>query len=56
MIILSVLLGFFATSIPGVGGIVGFLNSTYFLQDYVGKTGEHYSFFPSGIVYITFSN
>ncbi|TRX43042.1 DNA translocase FtsK [Flavobacterium restrictum] len=38
MIIIAVLFGFFATSLPELGGTIGFeLNS--FLQDYIGKTG-----------------
>ena len=38
MIIISVLLGFYATSLPELGGTIGFeMNS--FLQDYVGKIG-----------------
>ena len=38
IIIISILLGFFATSLPELGGTIGFeMNS--FLQDYVGKTG-----------------
>ena len=38
IIIISIFLGFFATSLPELGGTIGFeMNS--FLQDYVGKTG-----------------
>ena len=38
IIVISVLFGFFATSLPVLGGTIGFeMNS--FLQDYVGKTG-----------------
>ncbi len=38
IIIISILLGFFFTSLPELGGTIGFeMNS--FLQDYVGKTG-----------------
>ena len=38
IIVISVLFGFFATSLPVLGGTIGFeINS--FLQDYVGKTG-----------------
>lgn len=53
MIILSVLLGFFATSIPELGGIVGF-ELNLFLQDYVGKTGTLLLLFFGVIVYIIF--
>ena len=38
IIIISILLGFFATSLPQLGGTIGFEMSS-FLQDYVGKTG-----------------
>ena len=38
IIIISVLLGFFATSLPELGGTIGF-EMNLFLQDYVGKTG-----------------
>ena len=38
IIVISILFGFFATSLPELGGTIGFeMNS--FLQDYVGKTG-----------------
>ena len=53
MIILSVLLGFFDTSIPELGGIVGF-ELNLFLQDYVGKTGTLLLLFFGVIVYIIF--
>ncbi|KQB43857.1 Cell division protein FtsK [Flavobacterium daejeonense] len=38
MINLSVLFGFFATSLPELGGIIGY-ELNLFLQDYIGKTG-----------------
>ncbi|WP_396211620.1 DNA translocase FtsK [Flavobacterium sp.] len=38
IIILSVLFGFFATSMPELGGTIGF-EMNQFLQDYIGKTG-----------------
>jgi S-DNA-T family DNA segregation ATPase FtsK/SpoIIIE len=38
IIILSVLFGFFATSLPELGGVVGY-ELNLFLQDYIGKTG-----------------
>ena len=38
IIILSVLFGFFATSMPELGGTIGF-EMNQFLQDYIGKIG-----------------
>ena len=38
LVILSVLFGFFATSLPELGGVVGF-ELNLFLQDYIGKVG-----------------
>ncbi len=38
IIIISILLGFFAVSLPELGGTIGF-EMNLFLQDYVGKTG-----------------
>jgi S-DNA-T family DNA segregation ATPase FtsK/SpoIIIE len=38
IIVLSVLFGFFATSVPELGGTVGY-ELNLFLQDYIGKTG-----------------
>ncbi|KDN54657.1 DNA translocase FtsK [Flavobacterium seoulense] len=38
MINLSVLLGFFATSLPELGGVIGY-ELNILLQDYIGKTG-----------------
>ena len=38
IIILSVLFGFFATSLPELGGIIGY-ELNLFSQDYIGKTG-----------------
>jgi DNA segregation ATPase FtsK/SpoIIIE, S-DNA-T family len=53
IIILSVLLGFFATSLPELGGIIGYeLNS--FSQDYIGKTGTLLVLFFGLIIYLIF--
>ena len=38
IIILSILLGFFATSLPELGGTIGY-EMNLFSQDYIGKTG-----------------
>jgi S-DNA-T family DNA segregation ATPase FtsK/SpoIIIE len=38
IIILSVLFGFFATSVPELGGVIGY-ELNLFSQDYIGKTG-----------------
>ncbi len=53
MIILSILLGFFATSLPELGGVVGY-ELNLFLQDYIGKTGTLLLLFFAVIVYIIF--
>ena len=53
IIILSVLFGFFATSLPELGGIIGYeLNS--FSQDYIGKTGTLLVLFFGLIIYLIF--
>jgi S-DNA-T family DNA segregation ATPase FtsK/SpoIIIE len=52
-IVLSVLFGFFATSSPELGGVIGYeLNS--FLQDYIGKTGTLLILFFGLIIYVIF--
>ena len=53
IIILSVLFGFFATSLPELGGIIGYeLNS--FSQDYIGKTGTLLVLLFGLIIYLIF--
>ncbi|HSN48524.1 MAG TPA: DNA translocase FtsK, partial [Flavobacterium sp.] len=53
IIILSVLCGFFATTLPELGGIIGYeLNS--FSQDYIGKTGTLLVLFFGLIIYLIF--
>ena len=53
MIILSVLLGFFATALPELGGTIGY-EMNLFLQDYVGKTGTILILIFGLIVYLVF--
>jgi S-DNA-T family DNA segregation ATPase FtsK/SpoIIIE len=53
IIILSVLLGFFATSAPELGGTIGY-ELNLFLQDYIGKTGTLLILLFGLIVYIIF--
>jgi len=38
MVLISVLFGFFATSLPELGGVIGY-EMNQFSQDYIGKTG-----------------
>ena len=53
MIILSVLFGFFATSLPELGGTIGY-ELNLFLQDYIGKTGTLLILFFGLIIYVIF--
>ncbi|PRZ22858.1 DNA translocase FtsK [Flavobacterium granuli] len=53
IIILSVLFGFFATSLPELGGVVGY-ELNLFLQDYIGKTGTLLTLVFGLIVYLIF--
>ena len=53
IIILSVLFGFFATSLPELGGIIGY-ELNLFLQDYLGKTGTLLVLFFGLILYLIF--
>ncbi|MGO4819302.1 DNA translocase FtsK [Flavobacterium sp. W22_SRS_FP1] len=53
LIIISVLFGFFATSLPELGGTVGY-ELNLFLQDYIGKTGTLLVLFFGLIVYVMF--
>ncbi len=53
MIVLSVLFGYFAVSIPELGGTIGFeMNS--FLQDYIGKIGTLLILIFGIIIYLIF--
>lgn len=53
IIILSVLFGFFATSIPELGGTIGY-ELNLFSQDYIGKTGTFLALVFGLIIYIIF--
>ncbi len=53
IIILSVLFGFFATSLPELGGIIGY-ELNIFLQDYLGKTGTLLVLFFGLVIYLIF--
>jgi DNA segregation ATPase FtsK/SpoIIIE, S-DNA-T family len=53
IIILSVLFGFFATSLPELGGIIGY-ELNLFSQDYIGKTGTLLVLIFGLIIYLIF--
>jgi S-DNA-T family DNA segregation ATPase FtsK/SpoIIIE len=53
IIVLSVLFGFFATSVPELGGTVGY-ELNLFLQDYIGKTGTLLILIFGLIIYVIF--
>ena len=53
VIIVSVLFGFFATSAPELGGVIGY-ELNLFLQDYIGKTGTLLTLVFGLIVYLIF--
>ncbi|OUD36204.1 DNA translocase FtsK [Flavobacterium sp. FPG59] len=53
IIILSILFGFFATSLPELGGIIGY-ELNLFLQDYLGKTGTLLTLIFGLVIYIIF--
>jgi S-DNA-T family DNA segregation ATPase FtsK/SpoIIIE len=53
IIIISILFGFFATSLPELGGVVGY-ELNLFLQDYIGKTGTLLVLIFGLIVYVIF--
>jgi S-DNA-T family DNA segregation ATPase FtsK/SpoIIIE len=53
VIILSVLFGFFATSLPELGGTIGY-ELNLFSQDYIGKTGTFLALVFGLIIYIIF--
>lgn len=53
IIVLSVTFGFFATSIPELGGTIGYeLNQ--FIQDYIGKTGTLLGIVFAIVIYLIF--
>ncbi len=53
IIILSILFGFFASSLPELGGTVGY-ELNLFLQDYLGKTGTLLTLIFGSVIYIIF--
>src|SRR6187402_156697 len=53
VIILSILFGFFATSIPELGGTIGY-ELNLLSQDYIGKTGTLLSLIFGLIIYVIF--
>jgi DNA segregation ATPase FtsK/SpoIIIE, S-DNA-T family len=53
IIIVSILFGFFATSIPELGGIIGY-ELNLFMQDYLGKTGTLLALVFGLIIYLIF--
>ncbi len=53
IIIISVLLGFFATSLPELGGVIGY-ELNLFLQDYLGKTGTLLVLIFGLVIYMIF--
>ena len=53
IIIISVLFGFFATSLPELGGTIGY-ELNLFLQDYIGKTGALLVLIFGLIIYLIF--
>jgi S-DNA-T family DNA segregation ATPase FtsK/SpoIIIE len=53
IIVLSILFGFFATSLPELGGTVGY-ELNLFLQDYIGKTGTFLILIFGLIIYVIF--
>lgn len=53
IIVISVLFGFFATSVPELGGTVGF-ELNLFMQDYIGKTGTLLTLVFGLIIYLIF--
>ncbi|WPR70381.1 DNA translocase FtsK [Flavobacterium sp. NG2] len=53
LIILSVLFSFFATSLPELGGVVGY-ELNLLLQDYIGKTGTLLVLLFGVVIYVIF--
>ena len=53
LIIISILFGFFATTLPELGGTVGY-ELNLFLQDYIGKTGTLLVLIFGLVVYVIF--
>jgi DNA segregation ATPase FtsK/SpoIIIE, S-DNA-T family len=53
MIIMAILFGFFAQSLPELGGVIGY-EMNLFSQDYIGKTGTLLLLIFGVVVYIVF--
>lgn len=53
MIIVSILFGFFATSLPELGGTIGYEMNLFF-QDYIGKTGTLLVLVFGIVIYLIF--
>ncbi|MCW2118519.1 DNA translocase FtsK [Flavobacterium sp. 7A] len=53
LIVLSILFSFIATSLPELGGVVGY-ELNLFLQDYIGKTGTLLTLLFGLIIYLIF--
>ena len=53
IIILSITFGFFATSLPELGGTVGY-EINQFIQDYIGKTGTLLGIIFAIVIYLIF--
>ena len=53
IVVLSILFGFFSTTLPELGGTVGY-EMNIFLQDYIGKTGTLLVIVFSIVIYLIF--
>ena len=53
IIVLSITFGFFATTIPELGGIIGY-EINQFIQDYIGKTGTLLGIVFAIVIYLIF--
>lgn len=53
MVVISILFGFFATSLPELGGTIGYEMNLFF-QDFIGKTGTLLVLIAGIIVYLLF--
>jgi S-DNA-T family DNA segregation ATPase FtsK/SpoIIIE len=53
IILISILFGFFATSLPELGGTIGY-ELNLFLQDYLGKTGTVLVLFCGVLIFLIF--
>ncbi len=53
IIILSITFGFFATTLPEIGGTIGY-EMNLFIQDYIGKTGTFLIIVLAIVIYVIF--